>query len=239
MSWDERGQALRAAAKGEFFSRTASLARLLEATPRRSTMTSCAPAARATRASGCHREEPASDLAAWQQEARAQLAQPLPSLSPPHHRRGRLPRRAVRRSRWRASRRSPRRRPALDERLPLGLAAVAAGQVPLSRRGTTAWASRSGSNGGAWLNAAFAKALPNALWTSQSAMSLGAYGRRAVGDRRPRRARHRPPDAAPCRGGGGAGPRRDRSRRCPNAGRTTSARPPKRSTACRSACSAS
>jgi signal transduction histidine kinase len=171
MSWDERGQALRAAAKGEFFSRTASLARLLEATP--------APIhediLRASDTSYTRfwlsPEEPASDVAAWQREARAQLARPLPSLTP--QRPGRP---AV-----------PRERPH-DEMA--GIAAVAATPArtwvtvsssawPLSRPARFSYLDENNGmglsvrlNGGAWLNAAFAKALPNAFWTSQSAVSL-------------------------------------------------------------------
>jgi signal transduction histidine kinase len=171
MSWDERGQALRAAAKGEFFSRTASLARLLEATP--------APIhediLRASDTSYTRfwlsPDEPASDVGAWQREARAQLARPLPSLTP--QRPGRP---AV-----------PGERPG-DEMASIGAVAatpartwvtVSSSAWPLSRPARFSYLDEDNGmglsvrlNGGAWLNAAFAKALPNAFWTSQSAMSL-------------------------------------------------------------------
>ncbi|OWJ55915.1 sensor histidine kinase [Inquilinus limosus] len=81
ISWDERGQALKAAAKAEFFSRTASLARLLESTP---------PALREDilKASGTSysrfwvSSDGPGDAMAWRREAWIHLAKPLPSLTP-------------------------------------------------------------------------------------------------------------------------------------------------------------
>jgi signal transduction histidine kinase len=172
ISWDERGQALRAAAKGEFFSRTASLARLIEGTPSsihdgilRASDTSYTRFWLST-------EEPRSALE-WRQEARAQLAKPLPSLTKPHHD---------------APAPDKRELEELSEATAGITAAVAAptswvelppAAWPLSRPAKFVYLDDSNGMGlavrldsGAWLNAAFAKSLHNSIWTSQSAISL-------------------------------------------------------------------
>ncbi|RWQ54407.1 MAG: two-component sensor histidine kinase, partial [Mesorhizobium sp.] len=80
ISWDERGQALHAAAKGEFVSRTSSLAILLDTTPpslRPDILTVSGTAY--TRFWTSH-DGPSNPLA-WQQEALTQLAKPLPGIA--------------------------------------------------------------------------------------------------------------------------------------------------------------
>jgi signal transduction histidine kinase len=168
ISWGERSQALRAVAKGEFFSRTASLALLLETTP---------PAFQADilRVSGTaytrfwiSPEEPV-DAATWRKNARLQLAKPLPSFK------------------------SPDKQPT-DGGGAVAAIEPAHAAVPDEGGGwkdlaSSAWAlSRPAkfiyldtANGmglavrlenGSWLNAAFSKSVPNGFWTTQSITSL-------------------------------------------------------------------
>lgn len=80
VSWDERGQALRAAAKNEFLSRSASIARLIEVTPPERT----ADILRASDTASTRfwlSEDGPQDVRSWQALARAQLDAPLPGLA--------------------------------------------------------------------------------------------------------------------------------------------------------------
>jgi signal transduction histidine kinase len=174
ISWDERGQALRAAAKGEFFSRTASLARLLETTPSGIHYD-------ILRASGTNysrfwlsHDEPYSAVA-WQHEARAQLAEPLPNLKDSPVNRPTNP----------GGNTSPAAVSAVS-----GIAAMASTAPPewtdipstawsLSRPAKFAYIDDPKGMGltvrldsGAWLNAAYSKPVVNSMFTSQSAISL-------------------------------------------------------------------
>jgi signal transduction histidine kinase len=169
LSWDERGQALRAAAKSEFLSRTASLARLLEVTPAELERDILSASGTAYTRFWVSRGEPANG-AAWRQEAFAQLAKPLPSLTRPHP-----------------------GKPGLREEAaqpPGTMAAVAADASPwwmnlpahawpLSRPAKFLYLDDNNGMGltvqlasGAWLNAAYAKPAGDSIWTSQSAISL-------------------------------------------------------------------
>lgn len=171
VSWDERGQALRAAAKGEFLSRAASIAKLLEATPPALATDILSASGTSYTRFWLSASEP-TDADAWRRVARAQLAQPLPSLTP--------------------SRRSPQTLPPAQEApqasgSPLAMTAVAASTPwadmpsyawPLSRPAKFLYLDDNGMglavrlDSGAWLNTAFSKTMPNAMWTSQSAISL-------------------------------------------------------------------
>ncbi|MGK9166629.1 HAMP domain-containing protein [Inquilinus limosus] len=174
ISWDERGQALKAAAKSEFFSRTASLARVLEATP---------PAVQAEilRASGTSytrfwvSPDGPGDAMAWRREAWIQLAKPLPSLTP-----------------WPKGPKQDKDK--TEERqesvqIPGIGTATAAVTTPWADVPSHAWPlSRPAKflyldnawgmglsvqlDGGAWLNSAYAKSTGNSIWTNQSVVSV-------------------------------------------------------------------
>ncbi|MFE0753248.1 sensor histidine kinase [Inquilinus sp. NPDC058860] len=175
ISWDERGQALKAAAKGEFFSRTASLARLLEATP---------PALRddILRASGTSYSrfwvspDGPGDAMAWRREAWTQLAKPLPSLTP-----------------WgpKAPKKDQDQREERHESVQVpGIGtATAAVTTPWTDVPTHAWPLSGPAKflyldaaygmglsvelgSGAWLNSAYAKPNGNSFWTNQSVVSV-------------------------------------------------------------------
>ena len=175
ISWDERGQALKAAAKSEFFSRTASLARLLEATP---------PALQddILRASGTSYSrfwvsgDGPGDAMAWRREAWTQLAKPLPSLTP-----------------WgpkapKPEKDKPQQRQESAQIPGIGTATAAvttpwadvpAHAWPLSRPAKFLYLDEAYGMGlsvelgsGAWLNSAYAKSTGNSFWTNQSAVSL-------------------------------------------------------------------
>ncbi|MGL4962271.1 MAG: sensor histidine kinase [Inquilinus sp.] len=173
ISWDERGQALKAAAKSEFFSRTASLARLLEATP---------PALQddILSASGTSYSrfwvspDGPEDAMAWRREAWTQLAKPLPSLTP-----------------W--GPKVPKQNKTEDRResaqiLGIGTATAAvttpwtdvpAHAWPLSRPAKFLYLDEAYGmglsaqlDGGGWLNSAYAKPTGNSFWTNQAVVSV-------------------------------------------------------------------
>jgi signal transduction histidine kinase len=175
VSWDERGQALRAAAKSEFLSRAASIAKLVEATPPELTTDVLRASDTAYTRFWLSADGP-TDPATWQKLAEAQLAAPLPGLgkyakqlalpSPPApkvpkvypvtasadtadlpagHSWMDLPPEA-----WPLSR--PVKFLSLDDINGMGLA------VRL--------------DGGRWLNTVFSKPIANTVWTRQSVTSL-------------------------------------------------------------------
>src|SRR5688500_12692767 len=82
LSWDERGHALRAAGKGEFFSRPASLALLLETTPENLHADILRVSSTGYTRFWKSAEEPKA-AASWQEEALAQFALPLEPLAQP------------------------------------------------------------------------------------------------------------------------------------------------------------
>ncbi|WP_149194239.1 ATP-binding protein [Luteimonas suaedae] len=165
ISWDERGHALRAAAKNEFFSRTASLALLLETTP---------PALRDeilqvsgtayTRFWTTPREP--TDATAWRDDAWVHLATPLPSLKPAKDDAGSVAPIAT------ASAATP-------GGAALQWTALSSHAWPLSRPARFVYLGEAKGMGlavrlddGSWLNAAYAKSIPNGAWTRQSILSL-------------------------------------------------------------------
>jgi Signal transduction histidine kinase len=169
ISWDERSQALKAAAKSEFLSRAASLARVLEATPaslRQDILSASATAYTRFWVSG---DEPANTLA-WQRDAQVRLATPLPTL--------------MRRPK------APPTPQGVEEVRAGNIAAIAANAPgpwvnlpahawPLSRPAKFLYFDDGNGMGlavgldtGTWLNAAYAKSMPGSIWTSQSMVSL-------------------------------------------------------------------
>jgi len=173
--WDERGHALRQALKEEFLVRSASVARLLETTPRVYHVDILHAAGTNYTRFWLTNEDPV-DIAAWQQEAWQQLKQPLPA-TPVHEP---VP-------------------PAPDTTASAGKTAEAGVLVarPASAAEATAWSVLSpaawalerparyvrldeayGSGltvrlaNGQWLNAAFAKPTGGPVWLSQSSVSL-------------------------------------------------------------------
>ncbi|MEZ0472643.1 ATP-binding protein [Luteimonas salinilitoris] len=171
VSWDERGHALRLAAKSEFFSRTASLAMLLETTPQAFQSEILQVSGTAYTRFWITPEEPV-DAACWRDDAWVHLATPLPSLKP-----------------------SEARDPAIAApaaSASAGVPGVVSATVhrpqwaelsshawPLSRPAKFMYLGASNGMGlavrldnGAWLNAAYAKSTVNAAWTRQSILSL-------------------------------------------------------------------
>ena len=84
ISWDEHGQAIRKAAKGEILSRCASLARVLEATPP-ALQSDILNASNTSSARYWISTNGLKDASAWREEAWERLAQPLPRVSFPGH----------------------------------------------------------------------------------------------------------------------------------------------------------
>jgi signal transduction histidine kinase len=170
--WDERGQALRAAAKEEFLVRSASVAQLLETTPANYHPEILRAVATTYTRFWLSRERP-DDVAAWKEEAWYRLGQPLPRYGDPEQSPDSLPADASAPTKdaslvttpahasdfstwdvlpakaWSLDR--PARFVRLDHTYGAGLT------VQLQ--------------GGLWLNAAFAKAAYGSIWT-QSTVSL-------------------------------------------------------------------
>ncbi|WP_051334268.1 HAMP domain-containing sensor histidine kinase [Bradyrhizobium sp. Ai1a-2] len=167
ISWDEHGQAIRKAAKGEIFSRCASLARVLEATPP-ALQTDILNASNTSSARYWISTSGLKDAPAWREEAWERLAQPLPRVSFPGHSAPEVKLDFARNTASSSSATSsqwidlkpeawPLSRPAkflyLDDATGMGLAVQLAD--------------------GAWLNTAFAKPAQDGFWTSQSTVTLG------------------------------------------------------------------
>lgn len=174
ISWDERGRALFMAAKSEFLIRTASLAQLLETTP--STLDNDILNASNTAYTRfwISRDEPV-DSTAWRHEAWTVLAQPLPTLSQSIYGQRRVERQASQ-----ASYPSGSIVAAAAAMAHLTWATLPAHAWPLSRPAKFLYLDESKGMGiavrlesGAWLNAAYSKTIPNSIWTSQTAVSLG------------------------------------------------------------------
>ncbi|WP_222184185.1 sensor histidine kinase [Geminicoccus harenae] len=167
-SWNARDQALRLAAKGEFLSRTGSLALLLESTP-----PELAPEILRVSDTAYTRfwisPDAPPDVPAWRATALGHLATPLPSVKQLHGKPVDQP-------------------PAPPAALPAGPAPDGAWADwrelppqawPLSRAAKFIYLDQAYGMGlavrlenGAWLNAVYAKSVQNALWTPQSATSL-------------------------------------------------------------------
>lgn len=168
ISWDEHGQAIQKAAKGEMFSRCASLARVLEATPQ-SLQTDILNASNTSSARHWISTNGLKDASAWREEAWERLSQPLPRVSFPGHSvptevkkdfaRNAANSSSALSSHWLDLKPEswPLSRPAkflyVDDATGMGLA------VQLAN--------------GAWLNTAFAKPAQDGFWTSKSTLALG------------------------------------------------------------------
>ncbi|RZN24546.1 HAMP domain-containing sensor histidine kinase [Bradyrhizobium sp. Leo121] len=168
ISWDEHGQTIRKAAKGEMFSRCASLARVLEATPP-ALQSDILNASNTSSARYWISTNGLKDAPAWREEAWERLAQPLPRVSFPGHSapvevrpdfvRNSASSSSATSSQWIDLKPEawPLSRPAkflyLDDATGMGLAVQLAD--------------------GAWLNTAFAKPAQDGFWTSQSTVTLG------------------------------------------------------------------
>ncbi|TIM45879.1 ATP-binding protein [Mesorhizobium sp.] len=165
ISWDERGQALHAAAKGEFVSRTSSLAILLDTTPpslRPDILTVSGTAY--TRFWTSH-DGPSNPLA-WQQEALTQLAKPLPGIAAKYaaYMNGQASNAVA----------------AADPSVPPRMLDLSGSGSPFTRPAKFLYLDGAPNGMGlsvrlddsTWLNAAYAKVMPSAFWTAQSAISL-------------------------------------------------------------------
>ncbi|TKT67188.1 HAMP domain-containing protein [Rhizobiaceae bacterium LC148] len=175
VSWDERGQALRAAAKSEFLSRAASIAKLVEVTPPELKSDVLRASDTASTRFWISADSPET-ARAWQDLASAQLAAPLAGFA----------------------KLNKQQLPPLppDPKVPkiypvegsAGTAAAASTILwtdlspsawPLSQPAKFASLKRINGmglavqlGGGAWLNAVVSKPIANAIWTQQSAISL-------------------------------------------------------------------
>jgi signal transduction histidine kinase len=165
ISWGERGQALHAVAKGEFVSRTSSLALLLETTPHSLRPDILDVSGTAYTRFWTSRDGPGDPLA-WQKEAFAQLAKPLPGIVDKFtaHMNGRASTGVE----------------TADPSVPPRMLNLSGNGGPFSRPAKFLYMD-SAPNGmglsvrlgdGTWLNAAYAKPMPNSFWSSQSAISL-------------------------------------------------------------------
>jgi signal transduction histidine kinase len=170
--WDERGQALREAAKEEFLVRSASVAQLLETTPANYHPEILRSVATNYSRFWLSAERP-DDVNAWKDDAWYRLAQPLPRYGEPEEEQGSqpdaraaakdvslvtTPAHAAEPGAWGIlpakvwSLDRPARFVRLDHTYGVGLT------VQLK--------------GGSWLNAVFAKSAYGSIWTSQSTVSL-------------------------------------------------------------------
>lgn len=166
ISWDEHGQSIRKAAKGEILSRCASLARVLEATPQ-SLQIDILNASNTSSARYWISTDGLKDAVEWREDAWERLAQPLPRVSFPGHvpevrsdfTRNTAKSSSATSSHWVDLKPEawPLSRPAkflyLDDTTGMGLA------VQLAN--------------GTWLNTAFAKPAQDGFWTSKSSLALG------------------------------------------------------------------
>jgi len=165
ISWDEHGQVMRKAAKGEMLSRCASLVRVLEATPPE-LQDDILAASNTTSTRYWVSPHGPTDAAQWRREAWDHLTRPLPRVMFPGQKAFPEPRieapaniEAAGSPNWYEVRPEawPLARPAsflyLDQNTGMGLA------VRLEN--------------GSWLNSAFAKPVQEGFWNAQSITSLG------------------------------------------------------------------
>lgn len=165
ISWDEHGQVMRKASKGEMLSRCASLARVLEATPPE-LQNDILAASNTTSTRYWVSPDGPTDALKWRREAWDHLTRPLPRVVFPGHQPVPEPRieapgniesagspdwLEVRPDAWPLSR--PAKFLYLDDDTGMGLA------VRLDT--------------GSWLNSAFAKPAQEGFWNAQSITSLG------------------------------------------------------------------
>jgi signal transduction histidine kinase len=166
ISWDEHGQAIRKAAKSEMLSRSAALARVLEATPP-TLQNDILSASNTNTTRYWITKDGLKDASTWRDEAWDRLAQPLPRVSLPRHSAAMdITPELVRKS-------------GANTAVPVWID-LPAGAWPLSRAAKFLYLDAASGMGlavqladGAWLNTAFAKPSQESFWTSQSAASLG------------------------------------------------------------------
>src|SRR5690606_8568190 len=171
--WDERGQALRQAAKEEFLVRTASVARLLEATPA-VYHPDILRAVDTTYTRFWLTMESPDRVAAWQRDAWRRLGTPLPVAASPARRTS--PTLSAEASEVEASIVVPEPGAAASS----AWSTLPAHAWPLARIARFMRLDDAYGSGlavqlrdGTWLNAAFAKPSLGSAWTSQSTVSLG------------------------------------------------------------------
>ncbi|MCG5486079.1 MAG: HAMP domain-containing protein [Sinorhizobium meliloti] len=172
ISWDERDKALRAASKGEFLSRTASLATLLESIPP-GFHTDVLRASGTTYTRFWMSGHDPVDTLAWRKQAVAQLEEPLPNLLPayrppeltsaapaktPSAKGLKLFERAIASEGWTRLSTDLWSLPRFAKFLPLGDSHGMGLAVQLSD--------------GRWLNSVYRKTMPNPFWNTQSLVSL-------------------------------------------------------------------
>ncbi|MDX0109388.1 HAMP domain-containing protein [Sinorhizobium meliloti] len=172
ISWDERDKALRAASKGEFLSRTASLATLLESIPP-GFHTDVLRASGTTYTRFWMSGQDPVDTLAWRKQAVAQLEEPLPNLLPayrppeltsaapaktPSGKGLQLFERAIASEGWTRLSSDIWTLPRFAKFLPLGDSHGMGLAVQLSD--------------GRWLNSVYRKTMPNPFWNTQSLVSL-------------------------------------------------------------------
>ncbi|MBA4096186.1 MAG: two-component sensor histidine kinase [Rhodospirillum sp.] len=170
--WDERGEALRHAAKEEFLVRSASVAQLLESTPAVYHPEILRSVATNYTRFWLTRQSP-EDVKAWKKEAWYRLAQPLPRYGDPDPATGKVPERQA---------------SADDVSLVTTAQAsefgawnvVDAEAWSLARTARYVRLDHTYGSGltvqlrdGTWLNAAFAKPAYGSIWSAQSTVSLG------------------------------------------------------------------
>lgn len=169
--WDERGQALRAAAKEEFLVRSASVAQLLETTPSVYHPEILQAVATNYTRFWLTKESP-DDIKAWKEQAWYRLAQPLPDYGEKETPHG-----------------TPERHASAEDMSLVATPAqasefgtwnvLAAQDWSLGRAARYVRLDHTFGSGltvqlqdGTWLNAAFAKPAYGSIWTSQSTVSL-------------------------------------------------------------------
>lgn len=169
ISWDERDKALKAVSKSEFFSRTATITRLMESIPLNLRHDVLA-ASETSYARFWLSEQAPDDADAWRGRAVEELARPLPNLPnfPPE---------------WRvqpaAIDRPEERRRIVAKNAGEAWVTPASGLWSLPQPAKFAYIGQSDGFGlavqlqdGLWLNSAYYKVVPNNWWTSQSLFTL-------------------------------------------------------------------
>jgi signal transduction histidine kinase len=170
--WDERGEALRHAAKEEFLVRSASVAQLLETTP-----PNYHPEILQAVATNYVRfwltEQSPDDLKSWKEEAWHYLAQPLPRYGDPAPVIGKAPEREA--SAGEVALVAPAQASELSSWNVLPAEAWSLARTARYVRLDHAYGAGLTVQllDGTWLNAAFAKPAYGSIWTSQSTVSLG------------------------------------------------------------------
>ncbi|MHC1551536.1 sensor histidine kinase [Phyllobacterium sp. K27] len=175
VSWDERGKALQAAAKAEFFSRTASLATLLETIPTTFRKDVLEASGTAYSRFWLSTQDPL-DADAWRREAWEKLSKPMPNMNALKHK---VPESATSTIASDSARLdlSPFRALAVqrDSWAILGPHIWSTPQQAkfLYLGNSNGMGLSVGLSNGTWLNTAYAKPVPNSIWNVESLAALG------------------------------------------------------------------